>query len=90
MRRALHHRPGKARLLDDMGQFVREEALAARPTRLKLTRRKEDPAAYCEGAGAKPIGKIASRPIGMDAHTAQIMTETRLEEFAGGRIEWLP
>jgi hypothetical protein len=38
-------------LLDDMGQFVGEEALAARPVRLVLARREGDPVANREGMG---------------------------------------
>jgi hypothetical protein len=87
MRRALHHRSGETRLLEDMGQFVREEALAACRARLKLTRGEEDPAAYRGGAGAKPPGEIAGRLVGMDADAAQIVTEARLEECASSRVE---
>ena len=74
-------------LLYDVGQLMSEELFAFKSARGIATRRKDDVPPDRIGQRIDRVGRCRCDGIGMDAHLAKIMMETRFEEAARLTIE---
>ena len=66
-------------LLGDVGQLVRQEALALLRRRVELALAEEDVAALREGVGAEALGLGGRGGVVVDAHVGERAAEARLE-----------
>jgi hypothetical protein len=77
-------RPG---LLDDVGQLVSEEVPAGGGVRRKLAGGEDDVAADGIRESTDGVSGLRSTRAGVDANATEVVTKTRFEEFAAGRVE---
>jgi hypothetical protein len=70
-----------------MGEFVSEEVAAGGGVRGKLAGGEDDVAADGVRESADSVSRLCSTRVGVDANAAEVVTETRFEEFAAGRVE---
>jgi hypothetical protein len=74
-------------LLDNVGQFVRQQALSGMRSRRKLPRAEHDIPANRVGTGTDGTRRRRCLGIHMHAHQTEIVVEAALHEVAGVRIE---
>ena len=88
-RSALHHAPAPAILLNDMRQFVSEEAAADGGLSCELSRGKYNVPPHGVGLRTDGGGGTGGGLIGVDPDVAELAAEARLHEGAGTAVEGL-